>query len=106
MTASGRATRFPAENLQYPRASFDAVLLWDLLDYLEPALVNRCSRPDGTAAPGGVISGDVPQQRSRRVPALSSCGSNTLQVISTRSSARRKRSTKREIQDLFGRYRR
>src|SRR2546430_16942048 len=31
MTPNGRATRFLAENLQYPRASFDAVLLWDLL---------------------------------------------------------------------------
>src|SRR6266576_3029173 len=41
MTSSGRATRFLAENLQYPRASFDAVLLWDLLDYLEPALVKQ-----------------------------------------------------------------
>src|SRR5438445_9970921 len=30
MTANGRAVRFLAENLQYPRASFDAVLLWDL----------------------------------------------------------------------------
>src|SRR6266849_3501702 len=39
MTPSGRATRFLAENLQYPRSSFDAVLLWDLLDYLEPMLV-------------------------------------------------------------------
>ncbi len=41
MTANGRAKRFLAENLQYPRASFDAVLLWDLLDYLEPVLVKQ-----------------------------------------------------------------
>src|SRR5229473_6208957 len=41
MTPSGRATRFLAENLQYPRATFDAVLLWDLLDYLEPTLVKQ-----------------------------------------------------------------
>ncbi|PYU50851.1 MAG: hypothetical protein DMG53_02385 [Acidobacteria bacterium] len=34
MTPSGRAARFLLENLQYQRASFDAVLLWDLLDYL------------------------------------------------------------------------
>src|SRR6266568_1457512 len=39
MTPSGRARRFLAENLQYPRATFDAVLLWDLLDYLEPLQV-------------------------------------------------------------------
>src|SRR6267378_2649373 len=41
MTPSGRATRFLAGNLQYPRATFDAVLLWDLLDYLEPTLVKQ-----------------------------------------------------------------
>src|SRR5213593_2566603 len=41
MTANGRAKRFLAENLQYPRASFDALLLWDLLDYLEPVLVKQ-----------------------------------------------------------------
>src|SRR5262249_39971970 len=35
MTPSGRAARFLKENLQYPRSSFDAVLLWDLVDYLE-----------------------------------------------------------------------
>src|SRR5260370_9340748 len=41
MTPSGRATRFLADNLQYPRSSFDAVLLWDLLDYLEPMLAKQ-----------------------------------------------------------------
>src|SRR5258708_14973683 len=41
MTPSVRATRFLAENLQYPRAYVDAVLLWDLLDYLEPMLVKQ-----------------------------------------------------------------
>src|SRR3982074_419510 len=34
MTPGGRATRFLSENLRYPKSSFDAVLLWDLLDYL------------------------------------------------------------------------
>src|SRR5271163_1881453 len=29
MTPTGRAARFLESNLQYPRASFDAVLLWD-----------------------------------------------------------------------------
>src|SRR6202171_1160388 len=41
MTPGGRATRFLKVNLQYPRATFDAVLLWDLLDYLEPTLVKQ-----------------------------------------------------------------
>src|ERR1700719_1677665 len=37
-TPAGRAARFLADNLQYPNATFDAILLWDLLDYLEPSL--------------------------------------------------------------------
>src|SRR5215813_11197843 len=37
-TPAGRATRFLEANLEYPRGSFDAILLWDLLDYLEPTL--------------------------------------------------------------------
>src|SRR5205807_2393095 len=38
MTPAGRATRFLAGNLVYPKGSFDAILLWDVLDYLEPSL--------------------------------------------------------------------
>src|ERR1700719_1376744 len=36
VTPAARAARFLEANLQYPSASFDAVLLWDVLDYLEP----------------------------------------------------------------------
>src|SRR5580704_12421364 len=41
ITPNGRATRFLESNLQYPPASFDAVLLWDLLDYLEPSMAKQ-----------------------------------------------------------------
>src|SRR5713101_1870631 len=41
MTADGRAGRFLTANLQYPASSFDAILLWDLLDYLEPVLARK-----------------------------------------------------------------
>src|SRR3974390_1696912 len=40
-TPEALAGKFLAENLQYPASSFDALLLWDLLDYLEPALVKQ-----------------------------------------------------------------
>src|ERR1700756_2471908 len=36
ITPSARASRFLEANLQYSNSSFDAILLWDLLDYLEP----------------------------------------------------------------------
>src|ERR1035438_2245573 len=37
-TPDVRARRFLKDNLNYPSGSFDALLLWDLLDYLEPTL--------------------------------------------------------------------
>src|SRR6266404_8414867 len=38
---AARAARFLEANLQYPNSSFDAVLLWDLLDYLEPMVAKQ-----------------------------------------------------------------
>src|SRR5437879_2479891 len=56
MTPNGRATRFLAENLQYPRASFDALLLWDLLAYLGPMLAKQIvASLTELLRPGGVI---------------------------------------------------
>src|SRR5437868_5245322 len=41
VTPAARAARFLETNLQYPNSSFDAVLLWDLLDYLEPVVAKQ-----------------------------------------------------------------
>src|SRR5258707_14498806 len=41
VTPSGRAARFVQANIQYPSSSFDAILLWDILDYLEPAVAKQ-----------------------------------------------------------------
>src|SRR5579863_1820659 len=41
LTPAGRAARFVQANLQYAPSSFDAVLLWDILDYLEPAVAKQ-----------------------------------------------------------------
>ncbi|MGC2672996.1 MAG: hypothetical protein WA299_14110, partial [Candidatus Acidiferrum sp.] len=56
MTPVGRALRFLESNLQYPRSSFDAVLVWDLLDYLEPALAKQTiANLTELLRPGGVV---------------------------------------------------
>ncbi len=61
-TPGGRAARFLESNLTYPAASFDAVLLWDLLDYLEPADGHQDGRQHHrTATPGRSGLRDVPQ---------------------------------------------
>src|SRR5205807_7043738 len=41
VTPAGRAARFLENNLRYPAATFDAVLLWDLLDYFEPVVAKQ-----------------------------------------------------------------
>ena len=41
MTPAARAERFLENTLRYPANTFDAVLLWDLLDYLDSELVSR-----------------------------------------------------------------
>jgi len=56
MTPESRAERFLAANLQYRAGTFDAMLLWDLLDYLEPALVKRVvPHVTDLLRPGGVV---------------------------------------------------
>jgi len=107
MTPSGRATRFLAENLQYPRASFDAVLLWDLLDYLEPMLVKQMvANLTELLRPGGVILAMFHSKKPEGFQRYRVADSNTLQVISTPIiCAAQKVYQNREIQDLFSRYR-
>jgi hypothetical protein len=107
MTPNGRATRFLLENLQYPRASFDAVLLWDLLDYLEPALVKLIvANLTELLRPGGVVFAMFHSKKPEGFQRYRVMNSNALQVISTPVICPAQRAYQnREIQDLFGRYR-
>jgi len=107
MTPNGRATRFLAESLQYPRASFDAVLLWDLPDYLEPMLVKQMvARLAELLRPGGVILAMFHSKKPEGFQRYRVADSNTLQVISSAVICpAQKVYQNREIQDLFGRFR-
>src|SRR6266850_742797 len=107
MTPSGRATRFLVENLQYARSSFDAVLLWDLLDYLEPALVKQMvANLTDLLRPGGVILAMFHSKKPEGFQRYRVADSSTLQVISSAVICpAQKVYQNREIQDLFGRYR-
>src|SRR5258706_13223453 len=56
VTPAARAARFLEANLQYPSASFDAVLLWDLLDYLEPRFATQiAANLTEVLQPGAVV---------------------------------------------------
>ncbi len=107
MTANGRAVRFLAENLQYPRSSFDAVLLWDLLDYLEPALGKQTvANLTELLRPGGVILAMFHSKKAEGFQRYRVADSNSLQVISTPVICpAQKVFQNREIQDLFSRFR-
>jgi SAM-dependent methyltransferase len=107
MTPMGRATRFMAENLQYPRASFDAVLLWDLLDYLEPLLAKQVvANLTELLRPGGVILAMFHSKKPEGFQRYRVADSHTLQVISSPVICpAQKVYQNREIQDLFSRYR-
>ena len=107
MTPNGRASRFLAENLQYPKTSFDAVLLWDLLDYLEPTLAKQMvASLTELLRPGGVILAMFHSKKPEGFQRYRVTDSNTLQVISTAIICpAQKTYQNREIQDLFVRYR-
>src|ERR1019366_2917546 len=54
-TPAARAERFLENTLRYPVDTFDAVLLWDLLDYLDNELVSRLlARATSLVRNGGV----------------------------------------------------
>jgi cyclopropane fatty-acyl-phospholipid synthase-like methyltransferase len=107
MTPGGRATRFLTENLQYPSSSFDAVLLWDMLDYLEPTLAKQIvANVTELLRPGGVVFAMFHSKKPEGFQRYRVADSNTLQMISTAMICpAQKAYQNREIQDLFGRYR-
>jgi len=107
MTPIGRTTRFLEGNLQYPRASFDAVLLWDLLDYVEPALAKQMvATLTELLRPGGIIFGMFHSKKPEGFQRYRVADSSTLQVISTAVMCpAQKVYQNREIQDLFNRFR-
>ena len=107
LTPTGRATRFVEENLRYPEASFDAVLLWDILDYLEPAVAKQtvgCLTE--YLRPGGIVFAMFHSKKPELFQRYRVADSNTLQVISsTPICPAQKVYQNREIQELFIRFR-
>src|SRR5216684_1591151 len=107
MTPGGRAKRFLNESLQYPKSTFDAVLLWDLLDYLEPTLAKQMvASVTELLRPAGVVFAMFHSKKPEGFQRYRVADSNTLQRISTAVIfPAQKVYQNREIQDLFGRYR-
>ena len=107
VTPAGRAARFLENNLRYPAAAFDAVLLWDLLDYFEPAVAKQvvgCLTE--LLRPAGVVFAMFHSKKPEGFQRYRVVDSNSLQVVSTAPLCPAQRVYQnREIQDLFLRYR-
>jgi hypothetical protein len=104
---AARATRFLEANLQYPNSSFDAILLWDLLDYLEPLVAKQMvANLTELLRPGGVVFAMFHSKKPEGFQRYRVVDSTTLQVISSPVLCPAQRVYQnREIQDLFSRYR-
>jgi hypothetical protein len=106
-TPEARAKRFLKDNLNYPAGSFDALLMWDVLDYMEPALVNIVvAHLTDLLRPGAVVFAMFHSKKPEGFQRYRVADTNTLQVLATKPICSAQRVYQnREIQDLFGRYR-
>jgi hypothetical protein len=106
-TPEGRASRFLKSNLQYKPASFDAVLLWDALDYLDPAMTRQTvACVTELLRPAGIVLAMFHSKKAEAFQRYRVADSNTLQVVPARSlTPFYKVYQNREIQDLFSQFR-
>jgi len=107
LTPTGRAARFVHGNLKYSPASFDAVLLWDILDYLEPTVAKQTvSCLTELLRPGGIVFAMFHSKKPEGFHRYRIADSTTLQVISAAQLCAAQRVYQnREIQDLFNKFR-
>src|SRR5262249_49490604 len=107
MSPRGRAVRFLGGNLEFAKGSFDAILLWDLLDYLEPTLAKELvAALTELLRGGGVVFAMFHNRKPEAFQRYRVADSNTLQVVSAPTIfPAQKVYQNREIQDLFSRYR-
>lgn len=106
-TPEARAKRFLEDNLQYPLSSFDALLLWDVLDYLEPTLAKlMISQITDLLRPGAVVFAMFHSKKPEGFQRYRVADTSTLQVLSAKPIfPAQKVYQNREIQELFGRFR-
>ena len=84
LSPAGRANRFFESNINYPASSFDVVLLWDLLDYLDPAMATRTvSAITELLRPGGVMFTMFHSKKPEGFQRYRVADAGTLQVVSS-----------------------
>ncbi len=106
-TPEARATRFLTETMQYPASSFDALLLWDTLDYLDPIVAKQTvAHLTEMLRPGAIVFAMFHSKKPEGFKRYRVLDTSTLQVLSSKPICpAQKVYQNREIQELFGRYR-
>jgi len=103
-TPQGKTKKFLEENLSYPVSSFDALLLWDVMDYLEPIVAKQTvAHLDTLLRPGGVVFAMFHSKMPEGFQRYRVADTGALQVLSAKPiCAAHKVYQNREIQGLFG----
>jgi hypothetical protein len=104
---AARADRFLAANLRYPSDSFDAVLLWDLLDYMDREAAKQfLPRITSMVREGGAVLAIFhtrPPEQFHRYRVLDA---HTLELVPAPTLVQpRHVYQNREIQELFEKFR-
>jgi len=107
MTPANRAERFLQTTLGYPEQTFDGVLAWDLLDYLDTELVNRLlKRMTSLVRDGGVVFTIFHTKKPEIFHRYCVLDGQHLELIpAPRPFAPQHVYQNREISNLFGRFR-
>jgi hypothetical protein len=104
---AARAERFLNSTLQYPEGTFDAVLLWDILDYMDAELMTRlAARLTSLVREGGVVFAIFHARKPETFHRYRVMDAQNLELIpATSPFAPQRVFQNREISDLFRRYR-
>ena len=107
MTPAARAERFLETTLRYPEETFDAVLVWDLLDYLDGDLVSRLvARITSLVRDGGVALAIFHTRKPEAFHRYRVLDAQNLELIPAPCPfAPQRVYQNREISDLFRRFR-
>jgi hypothetical protein len=107
MAPAARAQRFLEATLQYPEATFDAVLLWDTLDYLDQELMSRlAARVTSLVRDGGVVFAMFHTKKPESFHRYRVMDAQNLELIPTPAPFVPQRVMQnREISNLFSRFR-
>jgi hypothetical protein len=107
LAPEGRAKRFLETTMLYPDDTFDAVLLWDILDYLDTDLMTLlAARLTSLVRDGGVVFAMFHTRKPELFHRYRVLDAQNLELIPASCPFQPQRVFQnREISNLFGRYR-